>query len=96
VDRHERALLVVWPGEHQLEFEVAQPLRDRRDLGLDLDQRVGVVGLLREIEQQLGLVDPGLELSPRCELTAQIGKLLLDRLGALGVVPEARLSRLLL
>jgi hypothetical protein len=51
---------------------------------------------LRKIEQHLGLVDPRPELSPRCELAAQVGKLLLDDLSALGIVPEARLRRLLL
>ena len=44
-------------GQHQLEFEVVELLVDRGELGLDLGPRVGVVGLLGQLQQHLGLVD---------------------------------------
>jgi hypothetical protein len=91
----QRVLLVVRPGQDQLELKIGQLLGDRGDLGLDFAERVGVVRLLRQIEEQLGLVDSGLKLNPRCDLVAQVGKLLLDRLGGLGVIPETGLGRLL-
>jgi len=96
MDRDQRVLPVVRPGQHKLEFEVAQLRRNRRDLGLSLGQRVDVVGLLGQLQQQLGLVDALVQLNPRCKVLAETGELLLDRLGALGIVPEAGLRRLLL
>jgi hypothetical protein len=95
VDRDQCVLLVVRTGQHQLEFEIGEALGDHGDLGLNFGQRIGVVGFGGEVQQNLGFVDSRLELGPRRDLAAQVRKLLLDRLGGLGVVPESRLRRLL-
>jgi hypothetical protein len=67
---------------------------DRLNLGVHLGAGVGVVGLLGQLQEHLGLVDPFRELTPRCDLVADVGELFQDGLGGLGVIPEVRRGRL--
>jgi len=68
---------------------------DHRQLGVHLGAGVGVVGFFGKLKQELGLVDPLRELTPRCDLVANVRQLLQGALGGLGVIPEIGRRRLL-
>jgi hypothetical protein len=93
VDGHDRVATVVRAGEDQLELQVGELRLDGGQLGLDFGQGVGVVGLLGQLQEDLGVGDPLLQLDPRRDLVAEAGQLFQRGLGGLGVIPEVGRGR---
>ena len=78
------------PFEQRVHLEVAEVLLDGRELDLRLLGALGVVALVRELDEHLEVVDPALQALDAGEFALPVAERARDLLRGIRVVPEVR------